>query len=194
MLGLSFGEIMVVAMIALMVVGPDNLPKFARSAGRYYAQLRRMADDLRRGLVLEADRQDAEDRLEALRKRREEAEAQRRAAEQASPGVQSQPDALPGAPEPAADDEELSDLLTADDGPYASGRSLDDVTASWRDAPRQAGAVEDEAQADRSSPRTAPPRATAPSGGRPAGVSEAEWAELPQHIRALLIERDRGAS
>jgi sec-independent protein translocase protein TatB len=176
MLGLSFGEILVVAMVALIVVGPDNLPRFARSAGRMYGQLRRMADELRRGLVLEADRQDAEDRLSALRERRQQAEAQRRAAEDASPGVQAQPDPWAPPPESAVDDE-LATLHDDPVGPYASGRRLDDVLDAWRDEPRV-----DTPALDFATGEPLPP-----------GVSPEEWAELPPRIRALLRERAGGS-
>ena len=51
---LSIGKILVLAVIALVVFGPDQLPKLAAQAGRTLRELRRMADgatkDLREGL------------------------------------------------------------------------------------------------------------------------------------------------
>jgi sec-independent protein translocase protein TatB len=51
---LSIGKILVLAVIALVVFGPDQLPKMAAQAGRTLRELRRMADgatkDLREGL------------------------------------------------------------------------------------------------------------------------------------------------
>ena len=51
---LSIGKILVLAVIALVVFGPDQLPKMASQAGRTLRELRRMADgatrDLREGL------------------------------------------------------------------------------------------------------------------------------------------------
>ena len=51
---LSIGKILVLAVIALVVFGPDQLPKMAHQAGRTLRELRRMADgatrDLREGL------------------------------------------------------------------------------------------------------------------------------------------------
>lgn len=61
MLGLGFGEIAILLLLALLVVGPERLPKVVRWAGRSYGQLRRAADDLRRAFLLEADRMDAEE-------------------------------------------------------------------------------------------------------------------------------------
>ena len=72
MLGLGPGEIILVALAVIVVIGPDRLPHFMRSAGRMYGQLRRAADEMRRSLVLEADRQDAEERYQEMRRRRAE--------------------------------------------------------------------------------------------------------------------------
>jgi sec-independent protein translocase protein TatB len=51
---LSFGKILVLAVIAIVVFGPDQLPKIASQAGRTLRELRRLADgatrDLREGL------------------------------------------------------------------------------------------------------------------------------------------------
>jgi sec-independent protein translocase protein TatB len=71
--GLSFGEIVVLAFLALMVVGPKDLPKMLRSAGRFLGQARRAIDDVRKetGLddVLRGDLRDLErlaDHIERL--------------------------------------------------------------------------------------------------------------------------------
>lgn len=79
MFSLGVAEIVVIATIALVFVGPENLPGIIRDLGRQYGKLRRAADELRRAFVLEADRQDADDRYERLKQRREE---QRRKREQ----------------------------------------------------------------------------------------------------------------
>jgi sec-independent protein translocase protein TatB len=51
---LSIGKILVLAVIALVVFGPDQLPKMMHQAGRTLRELRNMADgatrDLREGL------------------------------------------------------------------------------------------------------------------------------------------------
>ncbi|HTT51537.1 MAG TPA: sec-independent translocase [Streptosporangiaceae bacterium] len=53
-LDLSFGKILVLAVIAIVVFGPDQLPKIASQAGRTLRELRKLADgatrDLREGL------------------------------------------------------------------------------------------------------------------------------------------------
>ena len=54
MFDLSIGKLLVLAVIAIVVFGPDQLPKLAAQAGRTLRELRRMAEgataDLREGL------------------------------------------------------------------------------------------------------------------------------------------------
>lgn len=71
MLNVGIFELLLIAGIALMVVGPEQLPQLFRSAGRWYGQARRAADELRRAFVLEADRQDAAERYKQLQERRQ---------------------------------------------------------------------------------------------------------------------------
>ncbi|WP_437987266.1 Sec-independent protein translocase protein TatB [Sorangium sp. So ce117] len=47
MFGFSFGEIMVLAIVGIIVVGPRRLPAMMRSAGSWIAKLRRLSTDLR---------------------------------------------------------------------------------------------------------------------------------------------------
>jgi Tat protein translocase TatB subunit len=48
MFGVSFPELMVVFLIALLVFGPDKLPELARTIGKFTGQFRRQSDSLRR--------------------------------------------------------------------------------------------------------------------------------------------------
>ena len=48
--GLSMGELMVIALVALIVVGPKDLPKMLRTIGRFVTQLRGMAGEFQRHL------------------------------------------------------------------------------------------------------------------------------------------------
>ena len=73
-MGLSFGEIVVLAVVALVVIGPKDLPRLLRSAGRMIGQAKRAISDVKRetGLdeVLRGDFQDLErlaDHIEDLR-------------------------------------------------------------------------------------------------------------------------------
>lgn len=73
MLGLGWQEIALIAILAIVVVGPERLPEMLRFLGRQYGKVRRASDELRRAFMLEADRADAEKRAVELRKRRAQA-------------------------------------------------------------------------------------------------------------------------
>ncbi len=47
MFDISFTEMMVIAAIALVVIGPERLPKVARTAGQWVTKLRRYVDDVK---------------------------------------------------------------------------------------------------------------------------------------------------
>ena len=51
MFDLSVGKIAVLLVIAIVIFGPDQLPKVAAQAGRTLRELRRMADGARRDLT-----------------------------------------------------------------------------------------------------------------------------------------------
>jgi sec-independent protein translocase protein TatB len=55
MFGIGWGELLVVAVVALLILGPDKLPEAARSAGRLYGQLQRTLAEARAGLKAEMD-------------------------------------------------------------------------------------------------------------------------------------------
>ena len=88
MLNFGFGEILIVAVLAIVVVGPDRLPEMLRFLGKQYGKVMRTSNELRRAFMLEADREEAAERAKALRARREQArkradEARQRALERA---------------------------------------------------------------------------------------------------------------
>ncbi len=47
MFGLSFGELVMLLLVAVVVLGPKELPRYLRKAGQFAGQLRRMAYDMR---------------------------------------------------------------------------------------------------------------------------------------------------
>ena len=47
MFGFSFGELVVLLIVAMVVIGPKDLPKVLRKLGQWAAKLRRMATDIR---------------------------------------------------------------------------------------------------------------------------------------------------
>ena len=46
MLGLGFGEIILVLIVALLVLGPEKLPQLAQQLGKGLREFRRLANDL----------------------------------------------------------------------------------------------------------------------------------------------------
>ena len=65
MIGIGWGEMMVIGLVALVVVGPEKLPEMARTIGKFYGQLRRMADETSRAISTEVDMIKAETLPEA---------------------------------------------------------------------------------------------------------------------------------
>lgn len=61
---LGFGEIVLLAVLALVVVGPKDLPKLMRGLGRAAAQVRKMGDEFRSAF----DQMSREAELEELRR------------------------------------------------------------------------------------------------------------------------------
>lgn len=47
MFGLSFGEIVIIAVLALLLLGPDRLPDAAKTLGKTMRDLRRATEDLK---------------------------------------------------------------------------------------------------------------------------------------------------
>jgi sec-independent protein translocase protein TatB len=93
MFGIDFSEILVIFGIALVVLGPEKLPRLAATIGRWIGRARSMARQFRDQLEQEAN---ALNRDLELRER--EAAARNSAAAQPEPA----PPVPPVAPEPAA--------------------------------------------------------------------------------------------
>jgi Tat protein translocase TatB subunit len=62
------GELIVILIVALVVLGPTRLPGLARKAGEYAAELRKAAREIQRGLEAEVSGlKDATDDLKAVK-------------------------------------------------------------------------------------------------------------------------------
>ncbi len=55
MFGLSFTEVVIIAVLALILLGPDQLPSAAKTVGKTLRELRRAADDLKDQISTEID-------------------------------------------------------------------------------------------------------------------------------------------
>ena len=152
---LGLAEIIVIGILALIVIGPERLPHATRQLGRLYGMFRRQADELRRALVLEADRMDEEDRLRDLAQKRRQAEQRaRQEADKVSADTVPQTTPAPEVQPPSEEEESGPDVET--EGPHPDAEII------------------------------------------PPGFNEAEWDELPDHIKAIVRQRaageDRGSS
>jgi len=65
MFDIAFSELVVIGVVALIVIGPDKLPKVARTAGHLFGRAQRYVNDVRSEM-------DNELRLEELRKLQDE--------------------------------------------------------------------------------------------------------------------------
>jgi sec-independent protein translocase protein TatB len=68
--GVGGGELIVIAIVALIVVGPKDLPKLLRQLGRFVAKMRGMADDFRASfddMARQSELDDLRKEVEALR-------------------------------------------------------------------------------------------------------------------------------
>lgn len=129
MFDISFGEIALVGIVALLVVGPKKLPELARTAGKWIGKTRRMiesvkadidrefkTDELRKLLTeqqaeVEQLRQIVEDSRSGIEKDIERSTADPEAAKQA---------ALPTASTPAADAQPPTTPIAVAEAPEAN--------------------------------------------------------------------------
>jgi sec-independent protein translocase protein TatB len=59
----GFGEMVLIVLLAIIVVGPKDLPKVLRTMGQFMSQLRRMGQEFRDAF----DEMDADDEIKSLR-------------------------------------------------------------------------------------------------------------------------------
>ena len=65
MFGIGMPEVMLICVLALLVFGPKELPKIARTIGKAMGELRRASDELRDGIQREIDQVEREERASA---------------------------------------------------------------------------------------------------------------------------------
>jgi len=68
--GVGGGELVVIAIVALVVVGPKDLPKLLRELGKFVGKMRRMADEFRQSfddMARQSELDDLRKEVEALR-------------------------------------------------------------------------------------------------------------------------------
>jgi sec-independent protein translocase protein TatB len=104
----GFSELMVIAVVALIVIGPERLPRVARTLGHLFGRLQRYVNDVKADIAREME-------LDELRKFKSSFEDAARGFESAAQNVQSEvskteselnalaASADPAAPAPAGD-------------------------------------------------------------------------------------------
>lgn len=73
MIDLSWSHILLVLVVALVVVGPKDLPRLMRTVGRWVAKARAMADQFRKSfdeMARQAELDELRSEIEALRRER----------------------------------------------------------------------------------------------------------------------------
>src|SRR5437868_4526225 len=102
---LSWSHILLVVIVALVVVGPKDLPKLMRTVGQWMGKARQMADQFRKSfddMTRQAELDELRNELEALRSRRPFAETERELSQAIVPPELTgspQPSPKPAAPE-----------------------------------------------------------------------------------------------
>ena len=80
MFDIGFSELLVVALVGLIVIGPKRLPEVARTAGQWVAKVRRFVSDVKQDI----DREMQQAELNELRNLKQELDETRRVVEQTS--------------------------------------------------------------------------------------------------------------
>ena len=58
MFGIEFSELLIIGVVALIVLGPERLPKVARTAGHLFGRLQRYVSDVKQQVKQEMDVED----------------------------------------------------------------------------------------------------------------------------------------
>ena len=102
MFDVGFSELMVIAVVALIVIGPERLPRVARTLGHLFGRLQRYVNDVKADITREIE-------LDELRKFKSSFEDAARGFESAAQNVQSEVskteselNALATSPDPSA--------------------------------------------------------------------------------------------
>ncbi len=95
MFDVGFSELVLIALLALIVLGPKRLPEVARTAGRWLGRLRRFMNDVKQDLDKELHSAD----LAELRKLKQELDDTRRIIEESSGQLYRDVSGIGSAPE-----------------------------------------------------------------------------------------------
>ena len=124
-------EIMVVAIIALVVFGPEKLPELARTLGRYASELRRVAGDVRSefDLGFEDEVQDEKPAPKRNKPLPTRSDSPNAGSERYAPSGPGSAEASPGAEAPGSTDAPLARGIDPSPGASGNGRTTADPEA-----------------------------------------------------------------
>ena len=74
MFGIGTTEILIVLVIALLLLGPKEIPKIARTIGRGMRELERAKDELKESIEFEAEKDDADSEKSAQKEKDDDPE------------------------------------------------------------------------------------------------------------------------
>ena len=132
MFDIGFSEIVVIAVVALIVIGPERLPKVARTLGHLFGRMQRYVNDVKADISREME-------LDELRKLKSEVQAAasefessiNKAAQEVDSGVRSVETELNEAGRPP------SEIVPAAPDTVATGVSPAVPTVAGEETPRQ---------------------------------------------------------
>lgn len=110
MFDIGFTELMVIAVVALVVIGPERLPRVARTVGHLFGRMQRYVNDVKadinREMALDDLRKLQASMQESAQSLEQSVNREMRAAEQeihqVAADAQANPDAAPGTPQAPA--------------------------------------------------------------------------------------------
>jgi sec-independent protein translocase protein TatB len=146
MFDIGFSEILVVGVVALIVIGPERLPKVARTLGHMFGRLQRYVNEVKADINREME-------LDELRKLQSEVQSAARSIEQSVTkaahdvesgvrSVEAELNAAAGTTPPAAPAEASSALPAVPEPPVSGAvaevRATDSLSKGTGDPPQQA--------------------------------------------------------
>ena len=124
MFGIGTTELLIIMLVALIVLGPKQLPGIARSLGKALGEFRRVTTDVQRTLNLEAAKIEENEREQKKTATTvKKAETPKSSVEEPQPAPQSSPKQEPSlSPSSATGEESIPPSEHADSNPYVASR------------------------------------------------------------------------
>ncbi len=102
MFGIGSSEFLLIMLVAVLVLGPEHLPKLVRTFGKVMADVRRVSTDFQRTINLEANQEEYRQRQKEQRAKQRKEQAARRAEAEAVAAAEAAAGNAEGKPAAAA--------------------------------------------------------------------------------------------